>query len=766
MDVKVDLSRSIVDAGGATIPIELDPSKLPTEGAITIEAPPIGRGRHLAHVRVPAKDSDVEGIAWEAIFAPGHPKPIFAGITGFSAGDPGERTGKSVQVMANGDTRYVIVGDIREELRICGQAATLLDPLVVYPESLELRPATVQRLGADQQRAADALVAQDKGPHADAPLAKLLVALGSSVPGSRGVELTDGDVKSVWSEQRPGAGQGEFVVMAAPKDVPIARMQIVVSPPTPDADTAAPKTLYLVTSTHTFRVTLPNDGWSKPGDAYEITFPHPIETSCLTLVLDTAFGRGLAHPTVGIAELVAYSEFDAPGVTLDEVAKKLSSERGPAAAQVLERSGEAALPAVAAAYNGLDARGRALAIDVAASHQHCDEAAPLLARGLCEKDGEAPRKAREKIERCRGAAPVLAKALQTDAAQRACIAPVLAALAPDQALVPIADAMGSTDAADRATREVLRSAFSEALQAAPQGSLSALLGDAHRSTDARLEIMRAAGPRVREAVAEADSTLADLLRGAPPMRTRFLVLEPLGSLAQNGDRAAAARIADAVAHDADWPVRARAAELGARLPEAHGSLISATRDPEPRVREAALTALSAAPSAEGTGAAMEALSRETWPFVKAQAVSVLLGSGASSAVDDALGGVLGDSSARVRGAAVVALARRRAASWHDAIRKRLDDPNEETEVRAAAAGALGAMCDGSSADRLTELARGLLTQPGDEDAQQLGLGALVGLAALQPKDLGSRIAPLLAQSAPANVRVAAQRAMAARSACR
>ena len=56
------------------------------------------------------------------------------------------------------------------------------------------------------------------------------------------------------------------------------------------------------------------------------------------------------HPDVSIAELIAYSEFDGPGVTLNDVAKNLSTERGIAAAQVLERAGDGALSAAEAAF--------------------------------------------------------------------------------------------------------------------------------------------------------------------------------------------------------------------------------------------------------------------------------------------------------------------------------------------------------------------------------------------------------------------------------
>jgi HEAT repeat protein len=125
-----------------------------------------------------------------------------------------------------------------------------------------------------------------------------------------------------------------------------------------------------------------------------------------------------------------------------------------------------------------------------------------------------------------------------------------------------------------------------------------------------------------------------------------------------------------------------------------------------------------------------------------------------------------DASGRVRAAALVAVALRHTRQLRDAVRERLDDMDEDAEVRAAAASALGAVCDVSSADRLTELARGLGVAGSSEEEQQVALGALVGLAALQPLDLRGRLAPLLAPSAPPSLRAAAEKALAARGACR
>jgi rhodanese-related sulfurtransferase len=188
------------------------------------------------------------------------------------------------------------------------------------------------------------------------------------------------------------------------------------------------------------------------------------------------------------------------------------------------------------------------------------------------------------------------------------------------------------------------------------------------------------------------------------MRTRYLVLDALAELARARDRAAGARLAEALSRDAEWPVRMHAAELAEGLPDAQPSLVAATRDREPRVREAALKSLSASPVPGAPDAAVAALASEGWPFVKVQALAVLARAPAARSVDDALRGVLRDQSARVRGGALVALGERRATSSRDAVRERLDDEHEDTDVRAAAAEALGAMCDARDAGRLTELA--------------------------------------------------------------
>jgi HEAT repeat protein len=788
LPVTVDLAAGRVVAGGVTVPIPIEAKRLPDEAAVTVEDVAIGQGRHVVHVRVPAKDDEKGGgppLVWEALFAAGKPEPIFAGLTGFADGDPGERTGKAVQILPNGATSFVLVGDVREDLDLCGRYPTLLDPLALYPATLTLRPATVQRLSADEREHAEKVIATAIAPpsapshapapapapaSAPAPLARLLAARGSSVPGSTGAELTDGDLSTAWREQRPGIGQGEFVVASAPKGVPIARLHIVPAPPPGGAaGCAAPRTVDVVTSSRVVEVTLPVDACAKPGTSFDVELPEPIDAECVGLVLGGAYAHAAPRPDVGLAEVTAYSEFDAPGATLDDVAKALGGPHALVAQQVLERAGDGALGAVERAYDTLDDRGKALAVDVASSRASCDDAAPLLVRALCEKSGQAPRRSLEKLGRCSGAAAALARRLREDGSSRACVAPVLATLAPAEALAPIADAMASAPEGDANQRAALRGAFATALQSAAAGAVAPLLGDAGRSAPSRLEIMRAAGARVTEAVAQSDATVADLLTGTPTARVRYLVLGPLGELARTGDRAASGRLAEAIARDTDAAVRVRAAEVArpvADQADVQRALVAAVADAEPRVREAALGALEEVPSPEAVRAAVEALGHDHWTFVRLRAMGVLMNAPASGDTDDALGRVLHDAAVRIRVAAALGLGRRRATAWRTSLRDRVRDPDEDAEVRATAATALGSVCDGESVGVLAELASRLADPSIEGDAAQVGFGALVGLAALQPRDLKDRLAPLLKPSAPPRVRSAAEKVLSARGVCK
>src|SRR6185503_16394281 len=130
--------------------------------------------------------------------------------------------------------------------------------------------------------AAPIAVGLRQGAAPDKPLAPLLTVAGASTALGKPSSLVDGDPTTTWSEARPGAGTGEFVVFRAPDEISIPRLSITIAPPNaaPTAG-AAPKTFFVVTDKETFSVTLPEDAWLHPGAAYDLPFAQPLRTACL-----------------------------------------------------------------------------------------------------------------------------------------------------------------------------------------------------------------------------------------------------------------------------------------------------------------------------------------------------------------------------------------------------------------------------------------------------------------------------------------------------
>jgi hypothetical protein len=331
-------------ASAASPAVAIPASDTPLDAkTVSVTDVALGAGRHLVRVKVPlGPDTGPEAPAWEALFVAGAP-PLFAGVTGWVRGEPGERSGTDVRLITDGDHSVVVVGEIREDLRICGDDATLLDPRGLDPRTLRFRGATLQRLDAARRDAAVAIQAVPRHAPREPTLAPLLVATDASSSRDSAAALTDGDLATAWSEARPGRGQGEFVLLRAPFDVPIARFAVTIAPSAPKATGAAPSIFYLATGAGTYAVTLPEDAWSHPGEAYDIALPKPIQTSCVALVLDDAFTRGKAHPDVSVAELTAYSAFDHAGAALADVAAALKGggDRGSCGARAGRRAGGA-----------------------------------------------------------------------------------------------------------------------------------------------------------------------------------------------------------------------------------------------------------------------------------------------------------------------------------------------------------------------------------------------------------------------------------------
>ncbi len=724
----------------------------------------IGDGKHALHVRVPSRAR--ADVAWEAIVAGRESAVLWSGVTGFASGEEGERAGEAVDLPGE-DGGFVVLGEMREDLRICGQTRTLLTPRVLDPKSMTFRGATMQRLSADAREDAEPIVASARAASPDAPLARLLLATGASTAVGAPSAMTDGDATTAWSEGRPGDGHGEFVTMRAAAEVPIARLAITPAPTTLPPHGAAPRTFYLVTDTRTIAVTLPEDAWMHPGASYDVPLVEPIRASCVSLVLDKAYTRSSEpHPEVTIAELTAYSEFDHAGATLNEVASALAGggARANAAKGVLERAGDAGLAAAAKAYASLDAAGRALAIDAAIGAGTCEGSAPLLLAAMGDRDPEVARKGREKIERCgKRAAPALVAALRgSDMTARANAARLIASVAPSDAVDPLADALAQGDAA---TRGAVRAALAKASRVASREKLATLVGDEKRAAAARVELLRAFSERLAEVAAPADAAIASLSNGAT-FSTRYLLADPIAALARGGDAAAATRLSSLITSDADAPVRAHAAENASGIDRARDALTRAIDDASPRVREAALRALTASKPPVPVSAIANRLATDEWTYVRAAAAAALASFAADVHVDDALVAALDDGAPTVRAEVIAALARRGVRRAAPAIRAHVVDPHETQETRISAIRALAALCDRDSLDALTSIARhGALPLATDEDIVS-GLEATNALGALHPADLAARLAPLAAKDASNEARASAARALATAPTCR
>jgi HEAT repeat protein len=750
--VRVDAEKKTLIYAGGSVPI---PIAQIGAGAVTTSDVSLGGGKTVTHVRVAAEPNP-----WEALVA--GDSVVYSGLTGFLHGQPGGRTGDVVQLIAReSGEKVVLVGEVREDVTICGQATTPLSPRVLDPRTMKLREATVQRLPLEQRTKATVVVASPRRGPAEKSLARLLGATAASSGVAKA--LTDGDPETVWTETRPGLGQGEFVTMDAPPEVPITRLAVTIAPSDPSDEGAAPQTFYLVAKDKTYAIKMPEDAWTHPGEAYDVPLPDPVSTPCLSLVLDAAYVRGKT-PDVSVAELMAYGRFSGGNVSLQEVAKALKGGGALAeeAAAVLKRAA-APLPAVRAEYGGLDAPGRALAIDVARTAA-CADSAPLLTDALGDDDREVVRKARGKLEACaKAAAPALADGVRTGSPKvRMQAATLLAHVAPKEALAPLAEALGGGDGA---TRAAVRGALGHAAQTADKDTLSALLARPG-GAGAKVEMLRALSARLGDLRAEADARIAELLAPGADMRTRFLLAGPLAELARAGDDAAAARLGALLAEDPHVAVRAHAAEVSGGIGALEARLTAAIDDPEPRVREAALRSIASARARAGEARAIARLESDGWTFVRAAAAGALAALPRSPAADRGLEIALRDPSARVRSAAIEGLAAHDAKSAAGALGARAFDEKEDAEVRLAAVRALGRTCAHAAVDDLTRLAKAGASQVADDDARSLAIAATDTLGRLHPSDLAARLAKVTGEGVNDAVKRAAQHALGATEVCR
>lgn len=727
----------------------------------------IGGGRRAVVVSISDGTRDYRAVL-AAPLAAGAPKILFSGLVGNLNGPDGSRGGPMVQVVdAGGGTRHVLVGEQNEAVSLCGRP-TILAPRLLNAQDLELKAAKVQRLGVAERNAARAVTATriaDGEPSRAATSVLSTLAASSAIGAPQA--LTDGDPETTWSENLGGAGKGEFVVMRAPPELPIAGLELTIRPKTRQLENgAAPEQLFIAGPKDVIAVTLPEDAWKSPGARYHITLDPPLQSSCLALVLDSSFDQSTAAK-VTVAELSVVSEFAASELPSLVAALAGGGQRAEAAKALLAAGGPAAFAAVAQAFEGLDEGGRRVALEVM-DRAPCATSAPVYVAALGGKVEAHTSHAESRLRRCGVAAGealerALLKADKTDKRLLPLLVTQLTLVDPSRAVKAFVPLLNEKTVQ---RRRLLRTALAQAsrlAQAAP--AMRAALADPATSEVALVDLLRSLGDSAPQFQPEAGVALQRLQASASTFRTRYLLLGPTSILSRVSPEADGA-FRRSLSADPDPHVRAAALTLVQDPKRFQAELLKALADGDMRVREASVRALSSVDGAFASVALTKSLSDDRWPLVRAAAADALAKHPAGPKLDEPLTEALSDDAPLVRARSIRALGERNVRGAGSRIRDRLIDDQEWPEVRAEAARALGALCDVESTDILAAFAKKLTDPMASPEAQLIATGAVLSLGRLAPANLKETLAPLSSKSAPPQARRAAATALSARQTCK
>ncbi|HEY3499623.1 MAG TPA: HEAT repeat domain-containing protein [Polyangiaceae bacterium] len=721
----------------------------------------IGSNRRVVVVTVPTARPKV---SFEAVVAAplsgAAPLVLYAGLSGFAAGEDGERRGGMVVVsdVDAAGVRSVAVGEQQEALTLCGRP-TILASQVVDARDLTLRPAKVQRLDAAERARAVKLVAT-RLP-ADAPPAPaLLRAAGASSAIGNPAALTDGDPETTWAENRGGSGKGEFVVMNAPAALPLEGLEFTLRPPraTP-ANGAAPSELWVATSKELYSVAFPEDGWAHPGARYGVRFPAPVTSDCVAIALEKGSAER-PEMAITIAEVGATTALGTSDVPSLIASLRGGGQKADHAKVLLRALGKPGFDATAAAFAGLDEGGRRVALEVLDSAPCATSAGPYV-EALTGPYPAQRQHAADRLPRCGPeAAPLLEQKLKVaEAGAFQELAEHLAAVAPAESVVIFVGLMEEAAVTRRAAMRTALGRVAGTRAGAP--AFRKALADPSTPEVALLDLLRAAGARAKELAPESIAALQRLSQGSG-FRARYLRVGPLAELAA-GDAGLKAAFEQALVADPDSRVRAAAARV-VRDPKAfQTSLVRALGDADPRVRIEAAHMLAGAPDGAATPVLLGRVENDHWPMVRALSLTALGSAQRSADTDARVAGALDDASWLVRRAALGALGARGARAHAELIVERLDNVEERPEVRLVAARALGALCHTPALDTLTDYARKLADPYASGEERGIAFAALGSLRELAPADLRSRLSPLLSKNAPRGARAAAEAALADRS---
>ena len=751
-------------------------------GAVSLGVPPalrsktshadvvaLGSGKHAIVLTVTDGAQTFEAVV-TAPLTPGAPNIVFAGLVGLVTGEEGERSGPMVQI-SDADAagvRRVLVGEQHESISLCGRP-TILAPRLLNPADLQLHGAKVQRLSAAERDNAHQVkatrIADDEPSHAARSVLAALAA--STAVSASGQAVTDGDPETAWSENVSGDGKGEFVVMHAPPELPIAGLELTIRPKLKALpDGAAPQTLFIAGPHDVFEVTLPEDGWKNPGARYRIRLDPPLQSSCLALVLDTSFDPSKTAK-VTVAELSVESELSAE--QLPELVARLAGggQRAEAAKSLIVAAGAAGFKAVAQAFDGLDEGGKRVALDIM-DQAPCEIGAPVYVSALTGKIEGQMLHAQSHLPRCAAAGgEALAQALgRTDKTDKRLMPLLVAELTITDPARAVTAFLPLMDEKTVVRRRLLRTALAQAARTeAASKTVRAALADQATPPVAAIDLLRALGELAPRYQPEAGLALARLSQSSPAFRARYLLLEPTAALSGVSPEADVA-FRKSLASDPDPHVRTAALSLVQEPKRFQTELLKALADADVRVREASIHALSVPEGTFASQALTQRLAEDRWPLVRASAADALSQYPRGAALDKPLTEALSDDSPLVRARSIRALGERHASGVASRIRDHLVDTEEWPEVRAEAARTLGALCDTDSADVLAAFAKKLTDPMASPDAQLIATGAVMSLGRLAQPNLQQQLAPLTDKKAPPQARRAAATALASASSCR
>lgn len=596
-------------------------------------------------------------------------------------GDPGERRRDVLRVedLTGDGVDDLVVGTVEEARSICGRE-TLLDARAIDPRTGALRPVTLRAL--DEIANEPEVGASSVRPEAvtsEQPLVRALIPRATTstagVPTSVApppTALSDRDDTTAWLEGHPGNGRWEAATFAWAA-TGLRAHHLALVPAAPPALT--PAAVWIVHDGGRVRVVAPADG--ADGGTWWVTLPEPLQTRCLSIVLDAPSGEPASGHS-GFAELRAYTDVEVGG-GLDALFARLAEggREGAEAARVLTAIGAPALDAVAARWLDMPSAERRGLLPLVSRFAEREDMAALLASAARSED-EALREAALAACEDRPAGHRVLATLVDDPNVGDAAAVRLSRVAPSELGVLLA----ALETPEGPSRPALREAIRTSAQ--------------RHDASAALDRWSLSEPRVG---ARAAAVLALAEGGERTREVAARALEPLtalGELEEFEDRWRVARAARGLPQDAsapwvdrfleadEWMLRAEALDVVARWAaseETRARVRPRLEDAYPRVRAAAARALTRlTPSDRDVEAVAVIARRDKWPLVRAAAIEALVGIPRALPI---LRVGVDDPARRVRAAAIEGLSTSGDEAAWPRVEARMTDDDEWPEVIAA-----------------------------------------------------------------------------------